>query len=171
MGRHPQSLDRWTLYQPGRRGEICGKYFEADLAWCRQRGSIACPCLPGSDGATWNNGPSDQIPRLRGQFLWSQFASQTSHASMVYVAMSTSGRRHRHFLNTKRSSGKSHLCTYEDCRPAIHSFKMAVPSVHFVEHGHVDHGSIGSFGFAKLRPQMPAQAPDLSDGPLFMCAS
>jgi len=27
-GRHPQSLDRWTLYNR-RRGEICGKYFEA----------------------------------------------------------------------------------------------------------------------------------------------
>jgi hypothetical protein len=42
-------------------------------------------------GFSWHNmygGPSAQIPRLRGQFLWSQFCeAKRANAPMVYVAM------------------------------------------------------------------------------------
>jgi hypothetical protein len=42
-------------------------------------------------GFSWHNmhgGPLDQIPRLKGRFLWSQLvALKRADASMIYVAM------------------------------------------------------------------------------------
>jgi len=35
-----------------------------------------------------NAGPTDQIPRRGGEFLWTQFAeAKRAHATMAYVAM------------------------------------------------------------------------------------
>jgi hypothetical protein len=60
-----------------------------DLAWCSKRGLDFLPVV--FPGFSWHNmkgGPSGQIPRLRGRFLWSQFcAAKKANASMVYVAM------------------------------------------------------------------------------------
>lgn len=60
-----------------------------DLVWCRQRGIDCLPVVfPGFSWHNMNGGPSDQIPRLRGQFLWSQFCeAKQAKASMIYVAM------------------------------------------------------------------------------------
>ena len=60
-----------------------------DLAWCSQRGIDLLPVVfPGFSWHNMNGGPSNQIPRARGQFLWSQFCGdKKANASMVYVAM------------------------------------------------------------------------------------
>jgi hypothetical protein len=60
-----------------------------DMAWCRQRRIDCLPVVfPGFSWHNMNGGPSDQIPRLRGQFLWSQFCeAKQAKASMIYVAM------------------------------------------------------------------------------------
>jgi hypothetical protein len=85
-------ISPWTV---GRYSDPVGaaRYAEEnlkpDLAWCHERGIDFLPVV--FPGFSWHNmkaGPLNQIPRLRGQFLWSQF-SQARHAnvSMVYVAM------------------------------------------------------------------------------------
>jgi hypothetical protein len=61
----------------------------ADLGWCRQRHIDYLPVV--FPGFSWHNlkgGPLDQIPRQRGEFLWSQFCgAKRAGASMIYVAM------------------------------------------------------------------------------------
>lgn len=60
-----------------------------DLAWCRQHNIDYLPVV--FPGFSWHNlkgGPLNQIPRLHGQFLWSQFCQiKRANVSMVYVAM------------------------------------------------------------------------------------
>jgi hypothetical protein len=85
-------ISPWTV---GRYSDSAGaaRYAETtlkpDLDWCKQRGIDLLPVI--FPGFSWHNmkgGPSDQIPRLRGQFLWSQFCDvKRANASMVYVAM------------------------------------------------------------------------------------
>ena len=60
-----------------------------DLAWCRERGIDCLPVVfPGFSWHNMNGGPSDQIPRVQGQFLWTQFSdAKKAGVSMVYVAM------------------------------------------------------------------------------------
>jgi hypothetical protein len=85
-------ISPWTV---GRYSNPDGdaKYVEnilkPDMAWCRQRGIDCLPVVfPGFSWHNMNGGPSDQIPRLRGQFLWSQFCeAKQANASMIYVAM------------------------------------------------------------------------------------
>ncbi len=82
----------WTV---GRYGNPDGaaRYakntLKPDLAWCRQRNIDFLPVVfPDSVGYNMKGGPSDQIPRLRGEFLWSQFReAKRADVSMVYVAM------------------------------------------------------------------------------------
>ncbi|HEY2083852.1 MAG TPA: xylosidase/arabinosidase, partial [Verrucomicrobiae bacterium] len=85
-------ISPWTV---GRYGDPAGaaKYAEKtlkpDLAWCSQRGIDLLPVV--FPGFSWHNmkgGPSNQIPRERGKFLWSQFCNaKQANVSMVYVAM------------------------------------------------------------------------------------
>jgi hypothetical protein len=86
-------ISPWTV---GRYSNPAGaaKYAEntlkPDLAWCRERGIDYLPVV--FPGFSWHNmydyAPSDQIPRLHGQFLWSQFCeAKRANVSMVYVAM------------------------------------------------------------------------------------
>ena len=60
-----------------------------DIAWCQEHGKEFLPVV--FPGFSWHNmkgGPSNQIPRERGKFLWSQFCNDKQvNASMVYVAM------------------------------------------------------------------------------------
>ena len=82
----------WTV---GRYGNLDGVARHAvhslkpDLAWCREHGLDYLPVV--FPGFSWHNmygAPSDQIPRLKGQFLWSQFCeAKRAGASMIYVAM------------------------------------------------------------------------------------
>jgi len=60
-----------------------------DALWCRERKIEYMPVV--FPGFSWHNmygGLLNQIPRLRGQFLWSQFcAVKRAGISMAYVAM------------------------------------------------------------------------------------
>ncbi len=64
--------------------------WEGDIAWCRDHGKDYLPVV--FPGFSWHNlrgnAPLDQIPRLKGTFLWSQYAAAVeSGATMVYQAM------------------------------------------------------------------------------------
>ncbi len=85
-------ISPWTV---GRYSNIEGSVqyaennLEPDLAWCRQRNIDYMPVV--FPGFSWHNlkgGPLNQIPRLQGRFLWSQFyQAKRANVSMVYVAM------------------------------------------------------------------------------------
>lgn len=64
--------------------------WKADVAWCGERGKDYLPVA--FPGFSWHNlrpdFPTDQIPRRKGAFLWSQFAAaKRAAAGMLYVAM------------------------------------------------------------------------------------
>lgn len=86
-------LSPWT---PGRYGtpEQAARQgtdvWKPDLEWCRKRSIDYMPVV--FPGFSWHNlksgAPLDQIPRLKGEFLWSQFAAaKRAGAEMIYVAM------------------------------------------------------------------------------------
>ncbi len=82
----------WTVgryVDPAGAARYAENNLQPDLAWCRDRGIDYLPVV--FPGFSWHNlkgGPLNQIPRLRGQFLWSQFyQAKRANASMVYVAM------------------------------------------------------------------------------------
>jgi hypothetical protein len=65
-------------------------FWKPDLAWCREQSLDYLPVV--FPGFSWHNlkgdAPLDQIPRLKGGFLWSQFvAAKAADARMIYVAM------------------------------------------------------------------------------------
>jgi hypothetical protein len=78
-----------------------GRYEEqvkADMAWCAERKVDYAPCI--SPGFSWHNMhyhgkednnaiyPLNQIPRLKGQFYWSEISGAIhAKARMLYVAM------------------------------------------------------------------------------------
>ena len=63
--------------------------WHADLAWCAERNLDFLPVVfPGFSWFNMNGGKFNQIPRIKGQFLWSQLvAAKRAGASMIYVAM------------------------------------------------------------------------------------
>ncbi|MDB6038888.1 MAG: hypothetical protein JWM99_2729 [Verrucomicrobiales bacterium] len=61
-----------------------------DIRWCQEKGKEFMPVV--FPGFSWHNmnsrSPLNQIPRLKGQFLWTQFAqAKKTGATMVYQAM------------------------------------------------------------------------------------
>ncbi len=66
------------------------KHWEPDVNWCREQSLDFLPVV--FPGFSWHNlrgnTPLDQIPRLKGEFLWSQFvAAKKAGSQMIYVAM------------------------------------------------------------------------------------
>ncbi len=85
-------ISPWTVGRysnPDGAARYVKNILKPDLAWCRQRGIDCLPVVfPGFSWHNMKDGPSDQIPRLRGQFLWSQFCeAKRADVSMIYVAM------------------------------------------------------------------------------------
>jgi hypothetical protein len=86
-------ISPWTpgRYRNPKQAEQHGeKYWQPDLAWCRQQSLDYLPVV--FPGFSWHNmkpeSPLDQIPRLKGEFYWSQFvAAKRAGAGMIYVAM------------------------------------------------------------------------------------
>jgi len=83
----------WTV---GRYGNPDGavkyaqKTLAPDAAWCKERGKEYLPVV--FPGFSWHNMKPDsklnQIPRLGGKFLWTQYAeAKKAGATMVYQAM------------------------------------------------------------------------------------
>ena len=83
----------WTVGRfgtPEQAAAFAQKVMAADLAWCRERGKEYLPVV--FPGFSWHNmfpdKPLDQIPRLGGRFLWTQYvAAKRAGATMVYQAM------------------------------------------------------------------------------------
>jgi hypothetical protein len=82
----------WTVGRydtPEEVAKHAEKLWKPDLAWCRASERDYLPVV--FPGFSWHNmhaGPLDQIPRLKGRFLWSQLvALKRAGATMVYVAM------------------------------------------------------------------------------------
>jgi hypothetical protein len=64
--------------------------WKKDLEWCQAKGKDYLPVV--FPGFSWHNrhpdGPLDEIPRLKGRFLWKQLVEATkAGATMVYLAM------------------------------------------------------------------------------------
>ena len=64
--------------------------WQGDVTWCREHGKDYLPVV--FPGFSWHNmkpdRPLDQIPRLKGRFLWAQYAAaMEAGATMVYQAM------------------------------------------------------------------------------------
>jgi hypothetical protein len=64
--------------------------WQPDLAWCRAKGQDYLPVV--FPGFSWRNqhprAPLDEIPRLKGRFLWKQYVeAKNAGASMIYQAM------------------------------------------------------------------------------------
>jgi hypothetical protein len=86
-------ISPWTVgrYRNPEGAVQHGKTFwQPDLAWCGQHSLDYLPVV--FPGFSWHNlnpeSPLDQIPRLKGEFLWSQFvAARNAGAGMIYVAM------------------------------------------------------------------------------------
>jgi hypothetical protein len=86
-------ISPWTVGRyssPASASAHAGKYYPSDIAWCREQSMDLLPVV--FPGFSWHNlkpqDPLDKIPRLKGQFLWSQFAAaKKAGASMIYVAM------------------------------------------------------------------------------------
>ncbi len=83
----PWTVGRYTT--PAQAAEYAQTCLKPDQAWCRENGIDLLPVV--FPGFSWHNlkgGRLGQIPRLRGQFLWSQFCeAKRAGVGMLYVAM------------------------------------------------------------------------------------
>jgi hypothetical protein len=83
----PWTVGRYrTPVEAARQGE---KTWQPDIAWCAQAKIDFLPVVfPGFSWFNMNGRQFDAIPRLKGEFLWSQFvAAKRAGAVMIYVAM------------------------------------------------------------------------------------
>ncbi|CAN5392480.1 hypothetical protein BH11PLA2_BH11PLA2_23490 [soil metagenome] len=85
-------LSPWTVgrYRTPKEATLHGeKVWAQDLKWCQQHTLDYLPVV--YPGFSWHNmkgAPLGSIPRLKGEFLWSQFvAAQRAKCQMIYVAM------------------------------------------------------------------------------------
>jgi hypothetical protein len=84
----PWTVGRYTT--PEQSAEYAQKTMKPDLQWCRENGKELMPVV--FPGFSWHNtfpkNPLNQIPRLRGEFLWAQYVqAKKAGAAMVYQAM------------------------------------------------------------------------------------
>jgi hypothetical protein len=83
----------WTVGRfstPAQAAQYSEKTLKSDLQWCQARGKDFMPVV--FPGFSWHNmfpqSPHNQIPRLKGEFLWQQFVqAKKAGATMVYQAM------------------------------------------------------------------------------------
>jgi hypothetical protein len=83
----------WTVGRyrnPTQAIDYAEKKMRPDLTWCREHEKEFMPVV--FPGFSWHNlkpkSPLNEIPRLKGDFLWTQFVqAKKQGASMVYVAM------------------------------------------------------------------------------------
>ena len=84
----PWTVGRYT--NPRQATDYANNVVKTDVQWCKERGKQFMPVVfPGFSWHNMNaNSPQNQIPRLKGEFLWSQFvADKAAGATMVYQAM------------------------------------------------------------------------------------
>lgn len=90
--RRADIVSPWTVGRYGTPAQAAAhaeKVSKADLAWCAEAKLDYLPVVfPGFSWHNMHGGTLDQIPRRKGELLWSQFASlKRAGAGMVYVAM------------------------------------------------------------------------------------
>jgi hypothetical protein len=91
--RKADLVSPWTVGRFGKPPDAeayVQKTATPDLAWCKENGKGYLPVV--FPGFSWHNqnprSPVNQIPRLGGKFLWSQYAAlKKAGATMVYQAM------------------------------------------------------------------------------------
>jgi hypothetical protein len=84
----PWTVGRYT--SPEQASGYAEKTMKADLQWCREQNKEYMPVV--FPGFSWHNMysrfPLNQIPRLKGKFLWTQYVeAKKAGATMVYQAM------------------------------------------------------------------------------------
>jgi hypothetical protein len=84
----PWTVGRYT--NPQRATEYAQSTMKGDLKWCQEHGKQFMPVV--FPGFSWHNmnprSPLDQIPRLKGKFLWTQYVqARKAGAPMIYQAM------------------------------------------------------------------------------------
>ncbi len=146
----------WTV---GRYGDPRGaadyarKTLAADLAWCREKKREYLPVV--FPGFSWHNmfpdKPSNQIPRLGGKFLWTQYVeAKKAGAAMIYQAMFDEVDEGTAIFKCTNNppTGESTFTTYE-----------GLPSDHYLR-------LVGAAG-RMLRGEIPAtdDLPDLTRKP------
>ena len=75
---------------PKQAADHARRRWQPDIAWCRYEGKQYLPVA--FPGFSWHNmrpdSPLDQIPRRKGEFLWSQCVeAKKAGATMIYQAM------------------------------------------------------------------------------------
>ena len=75
---------------PAQATQYAEKTMKADVQWCQEKHKEFMPVV--FPGFSWHNmnarSPLNQIPRLKGQFLWTQMVNaKKAGATMVYQAM------------------------------------------------------------------------------------
>ncbi|MEX0642243.1 MAG: glycoside hydrolase family 71/99-like protein [Pirellulales bacterium] len=86
-------ISPWTVgryVSPKTAIDHAQRRWKEDIAWCRERDKAYLPVA--FPGFSWHNMkpdfPLDQIPRLGGKFLWTQYAqAKKVGATMIYQAM------------------------------------------------------------------------------------
>lgn len=86
-------LSPWTIGRyrsPQQAAEHAQRQWKADLQWCQQHDKDYLPVV--FPGFSWHNmkpdSPLNEIPRLKGRFLWTQYIqAKRVGATMIYQAM------------------------------------------------------------------------------------
>jgi hypothetical protein len=84
----PWTVGRYTTLET--TTQYAQNTMKQDLAWCAAHGKEFMPVV--FPGFSWHNmfskSPQNQIPRLKGKFLWNQYVQdRKAGASMIYQAM------------------------------------------------------------------------------------
>ena len=92
--------------------------WQPDIAWCREHGKEYLPVV--FPGFSWHNmfprSPLNQIPRLKGEFLWRQYVeAKRAGATMIYQAMFDEIDEGTAIFKCTNDPpvGESHFVTYE----------------------------------------------------------
>jgi len=90
---HADIISPWTVGRydsPRMAQEHAKRRWARDMKWCEEHGKQYMPVV--FPGFSWHNMkpefPLNQIPRLKGDFLWTQFAEcKRAGGTMIYLAM------------------------------------------------------------------------------------
>lgn len=152
-GLHPllalaDVISPWTVGRygsPDQARRHISTVAEPDLTWCRQHRLDYLPVV--FPGFSWHNmygAALNSIPRLKGDFLWSQFrANKALGAGMIYVAMFDEvdeGTAIFKCTNTPPATEQTPFVTYE-----------GLPPDHYLR--------LTGLGAKMLRGELPADTP------------
>ena len=123
----PWSVGRY--HTPAQAAKTAEKIWQPDLAWCTAHKLDFLPVVyPGFSWFNMYGKAFNEVPRLKGEFFWSQFvAAKRAGATMIYVAMFDEvdeGTAIFKCTNAALDSGASKFLTYEGL-PSDHYLWLA----------------------------------------------